>query len=326
LYRIMTEQQQLGKITVLVADTGDIDAIKKVGPTDATTNPSLLFKAAQQKQYAHLVEDALKYGKQHGKDRNEQLELTLDRLAVNFGKEITKIVPGLVSTEVDARLSFDEEASYKKAHQLIKMYKEVGISKDRILIKIASTWEGLQAAARLEKEGIRCNLTLLFSMAQAIVAAQNRVTLISPFVGRIYDWYVQTTGKKFPPSDDPGVKSVVDIYNYYKSIGCKTVVMGASFRSKGQVLALAGCDKLTISPELLEELAKANGEVKRVLKPEGHNQGKPIVYTERQFRWELNENQMATEKLAEGIRKFAEDTIKLEKLLNSIIKGPSSKL
>jgi len=256
-------------------------------------------------------------------DEKTRLSLAMDRLAVNFGKEITKIVPGVVSTEVDARLSFDEEATYKKAHQLINMYKEVGISKDRILIKVASTWEGLKAAERLEKDGIRCNLTLLFSMAQAIVAADAKVTLISPFVGRISDWYLASSGKKsFTASEDPGVQSVAKIYQYYKSVGSKTVVMGASFRNKGQILALAGCDKLTISPELLEELKKGSGSVPRVLKDDVKvDRSKAKKLSEKQFRWLLNEDAMATEKLAQGIRSFAADSIKLEKIISDKLKN-----
>jgi len=324
------ELEQLKKFTDIVADTGDIDEIKKTKPTDATTNPSLLLKAAGQAQYSYLVEDAIQYGLKHGKDEKNRVAVILDRLSINFGKEITKIVPGLVSTEVDARLSFDEEGTYKKAHQLIKMYKEVGVSQDRILIKIASTWEGLKAAERLEKEGIHVNLTLLFSMAQAIVAANAKATLISPFVGRIYDWYVEKTGKKsFPPHEDPGVKSVTEIYEYFKTIGSKTIVMGASFRNKAQVLALAGCDKLTIAPELLHELSASHGTVTRVLKPEHKlDKSKEIHLDEKTFRWQLNEDAMATEKLAEGIRKFAADTVKLEKVIQEKIKAAqkSSKL
>jgi len=314
----------LKAFTVIVADTGDIDQIKKYKPTDATTNPSLLFKAAGQSQYQSLVDDAVQYALKNG-DEKTRLSLTMDRLAINFGKEITKIVPGVVSTEVDARLSFDEEASYKKAHQLIKMYKEVGVSKDRILIKIASTWEGLRAAERLEKEGIHVNMTLLFSMAQAIVAADAKATLISPFVGRISDWYLASTGKKsFTPSEDPGVKSVTEIYNYYKSIGSKTIVMGASFRNKGQILALAGCDKLTIAPELLEDLKKGSGSVTRVLKDEGKaDPRKAKKLDEKTFRWLLNEDAMATEKLSEGIRKFAADSVKLEQIISAKLKSTS---
>jgi len=318
---------ELAKLTVIVADTGDIDQIKKYKPTDATTNPSLLYKAAGQSQYSHLIEDAIEYGLKKG-DEKTYVQLTMDRLAVNFGKEITKIVPGVVSTEVDARLSFDEESTYKKAHQLIKLYEEVGISKDRILIKIASTWEGLKAAERLEKEGIHVNLTLLFSMAQAIVAADAKATLISPFVGRISDWYLASSGKKsFEPSEDPGVKSVAEIFKYYKSIGSKTIVMGASFRNKGQILALAGCDKLTISPELLEELKKGTGEVPQKLKSEVKaDPSKAKKIDEKTFRWLLNEDQMATEKLSDGIRKFAADSIKLEKIISDKIKKAKSNL
>jgi len=321
------ELTKLKNFTVIVADTGDLDQIKKYKPTDATTNPSLLFKAAGQSQYAHLVEDAVKYGLEHG-DEKSALYLTMDRLAVNFGKEITKIVPGVVSTEVDARLSFDEEGTYQKALQLIKLYKDVGVDKDRILIKIASTWEGLQAAKRLEKEGIHVNMTLLFSMAQAIVAADAKATLISPFVGRISDWYLASAGKKsFTPTEDPGVKSVTEIYNYYKSIGSKTIVMGASFRNTGQILALTGCDKLTISPELLEELKKGSAEVSQKLKSEVKgDSSKAKKLDEKAFRWLLNEDPMSTEKLAEGIRKFAADSIKLEKIVSEKLKKAKSNL
>jgi len=289
----------------------------------------LLLKASGDSRYAYLVDDAIQYGLKQ-KDEKHRISAILDRLSINFGKEITKIVPGLVSTEVDARLSFDEERTYQKAHQLIKMYKEVGVSQDRILIKIASTWEGLKAAERLEKDGIHVNLTLLFSMAQAIVAANSKATLISPFVGRIYDWYVEKTGKKsFPPHEDPGVKSVTAIYNYYKAIGSKTVIMGASFRNKAQVLALAGCDKLTVSPELLHELRAAHGTVTPALKPDQKlDKSKEIHLDEKTFRWQLNEDAMATEKLSEGIRKFAADTVKLEKAIHEKIKTAqkSSKL
>jgi len=321
------EFAQLAKFTVIVADTGDIDQIKKYKPTDATTNPSLLFKAAGQSQYQHLVEDAVKYGLKNGDGKNA-LSLTMDRLSVNFGKEITKIVPGVVSTEVDARLSFDEEATYKKARQLIKLYEEVGVNQDRILIKIASTWEGLRAAERLEKEGIHVNMTLLFSLAQAIVASNAKATLISPFVGRITDWHAANQGKKsFTPSEDPGVKSVTEIYNYYKATGSKTIVMGASFRNKGQILALAGCDKLTISPDLLEELKKGSGSVPEILKSEVKGDpSKAKTIDEKTFRWQLNEDPMATEKLAQGIRNFAADSVKLEKIISEKLKKAKSKL
>jgi len=315
---------ELQKYTVIVADTGDIEAIRKYKPTDATTNPSLLLAASEDKQYSPLIEDAIEYAKKNAKDcPKARVSLAMDKLAVNFGKEISKIIPGLVSTEVDARLSFDEEASYQKALQLIRLYQDVGVSKDRILIKVASTWEGLRAAERLEKQGVHCNLTLLFSFAQAVAAAEAKVTLISPFVGRIMDWYQKKSGvKSYAPEEDPGVKSVKKIYNYYKTIGSKTVVMGASFRNKGQIIALAGCDKLTIAPQLLNELKSSKEPFTRALKPETKvDPSQAIHLTEKEFRWQLNEDAMATEKLAEGIRKFAEDAIKLEgtlaKRLNS---------
>jgi transaldolase len=311
--------------TVLVADTGDIESIKKYKPTDATTNPSLLLAAAQIPAYKHLLDDAIAYGQKHSgsKDKAVQLEWILDKLAVNFGKEILGIVPGLVSTEIDARLSFDTHASIHRGKRIIKMYEEVGIAKERILIKLASTWEGTQAAEVLEKEGIHCNMTLLFSMAQAIACAQVGATLISPFVGRILDWFVSNTAKKtYSPEEDPGVSSVAKIYNYYKKVGSKTVVMGASFRNKGEILALAGCDKLTISPGLLEELKTSQDPVVRKLspiKPEEVDSKSAVHLTEKEFRWQLNEDQMATEKLSDGIRKFAADTVKLEKILSQII-------
>jgi len=301
-----------------VADTGDIDAIRKFKPTDATTNPSLIFAAAQKQEYHHLVDEAIEYGIKHGGDDSKaRLEIVLDRLAVNFGAEITRIVPGVVSTEVDARLSFDTEASIAKAKRLIHLYKEKGVDKDRVLIKLASTWEGIKAAEHLEKEGIHCNLTLLFSFAQAVACAQVGATLISPFVGRILDWYVANTSKKqYQPDEDPGVVSVTKIYNYYKSVGAKTIVMGASFRNKGEILALAGCDKLTIGPSLLEELKQSNEHVPRKLHFTGHvDPSKAIKLDEKSFRWQFNEDQMATEKLSDGIRKFAQDTVKLEAII-----------
>jgi len=316
----MSQFEQLAKYTVIVADTGDVEAIRKYKPTDATTNPSLILSSVQDPRYAHLFDEAINWSATQQGDRVQNI---LDRLAVNFGTEISKIVPGVVSTEVDARLSFDVQASINKAHSLLALYKEKGISKDRILIKLASTWEGLQAAKSLESEGIHVNMTLLFTMAQAVVAANVHATLISPFVGRILDWYVANTDKKeYAPQEDPGVRSVTEIYNYYKSTGSKTIVMGASFRSKGEVLALAGCDKLTISPKLLDELQNSNDKVERVL---GGNQPKSNVtelrYDEKTFRWELNENQMATEKLSEGIRKFAADTVKLEAIIKKKLEG-----
>jgi len=283
----------------------------------ATTNPSLLLQASGLPQYAGLVEDAIKYGKKNGdqKTPGAQLNLILDKLAVNFGHEITKVVPGVVSTEVDARLSFDTEASIKKARALIALYKELGVDKDRILIKVAATWEGIKAAEQLEKEGIHCNLTLLFTMAQAIACAEAGVTLISPFVGRITDYYKKETKKEYTPETDPGVLSVATIFQYYKKFGYKTIVMGASFRNKGQILQLAGCDKLTIAPALLEELKKSEDEVKLHLNKDEAKNAELVQYhlDEKAFRWMFNEDAMAVEKLAEGIRKFAADTLTLEK-------------
>jgi transaldolase len=302
--------EQLKKFTIVVADTGDISAIKRLKPQDATTNPSLLYKAAQMEEYASLTDDAIKYGK-------GDLQTIMDKLAVNFGHEITKIVPGYVSTEVDARLSFDTQGTIEKAHKLIDMYKEVGVDKSRILIKIAATWEGIQAAKVLEKEGITCNMTLIFSLAQAIACAEAGATLISPFVGRILDWYKAKEGHGFEPADDPGVKSVTEIYNYYKKHGYDTIVMGASFRNVGQIVYLAGCDRLTISPQLLDELNASEEKVEQKLdasKSASMTIDK-IQMDEQQFRWMMNEDPMATEKLAEGVRNFAGDIVKLEEIL-----------
>jgi len=304
---------QFKKFTTVVADTGDFEAINKYQPQDSTTNPSLVYAASQLPQYRHLVDDAIEYGKKHGKDTNEKTLIALDKLAVNFGVEILKIVPGRVSTEVDARLSFDTEANIKKAHELIALYKEAGIAKERILIKIASTWEGIQAAKELEKEGIHCNLTLLFNLAQAIACAEAGVTLISPFAGRITDFYKKRDNKDhYAPAEDPGVISVKSIYNYYKYHGYKTVVMGASFRTKEQVIELAGCDLLTVSPTILEDLAKSNVEVVQKLDASKVIAVPKLDVNEKNFRWLLNEDEMATEKLAEGIRRFAADLRKLE--------------
>jgi len=306
---------QLKELTTLVADTGDIEAIRKFEPTDATTNPSLIFKAATMPAYSHLVDDAVAYGK-------GDISLIMDKLAVNFGAEITKIVPGYVSTEVDARLSFDKEATIAKGRKLIELYKEVGIDKSRILIKVASTWEGIEAAKVLEKDGITCNLTLLFSLAQAIACAEANITLISPFVGRIMDWHKKSEGVEgYSPKDDPGVKSVATIYNYYKRFGYKTIVMGASFRNMGEILQLAGCDKLTIAPNFLDELSKDTGDVPKYLDA-GVSKTmniEKIVLNETTFRWMMNEDAMATEKLAEGIRNFAADIVKLENVIKSKI-------
>jgi len=302
----------LKQFTTVVSDTGDFQAIIKLKPQDATTNPSLLYTASHLSQYQSLVDDAIKYGKGKGKDLAEQASLAMDKLAVNFGIEILKIVPGRVSTEIDARYSFDTETTVKKARDIIALYKQEEIDKNRILIKVASTWEGIKAAEILEKEGIHCNLTLLFSLVQAIACAEVGVTLISPFVGRITDFYKAKENKNFVPSEDPGVLSVRTIYNYYKHFNYKTVVMGASFRSKEQVLELAGCDLLTVSPNLLEELAASNAEVVRKLDPAKTTDVPKIDVDEKTFRWLLNEDEMATFKLAEGIRKFAADLVKLE--------------
>ena len=301
-------------MTSVVADTGDIEAIKQFSPQDATTNPSLIYKAAQLPQYQPLITESVNWAKQQPGDL---LENTLDKLAVNIGCEILKIVPGYVSTEVDARLSFDTVATIKKARKLITLYEEANIERSRILIKIASTWEGIQAAKVLEEEGIRCNLTLLFNFAQAVACAQSGVFLISPFVGRILDWYKKADGvQSYAPLEDPGVKSVTRIYNYFKTHGYKTVVMGASFRNAGEIEALSGCDKLTISPALLEELQKDNGIIKQQLSPTTQSEDiKWADLTESKFRWEMNQDPMATEKLAEGIRNFAIDQGKLEELI-----------
>jgi len=307
--------EQLRKLTTVVADTGDIEAIGKYQPEDATTNPSLILKAAQIADYAPLIDDAIAYAKSQSDDKAQQVEETCDRLAVNIGKEILKIVPGRISTEVDARLSYDFEASVNKARKLIAMYNDAGISNDRILIKLASTWEGIRAAEVLEQEGINCNLTLLFSFAQARACAEAGVFLISPFVGRIMDWYKAQSGTDFAPAEDPGVQSVTKIYNYYKSHGYDTVVMGASFRNIGEILELAGCDRLTISPQLLQELSEAQGEVVPKLVAGQAKEARPEPMTQAEFLWEHHQDPMAVEKLAEGIRNFAVDQGKLEAMI-----------
>ncbi|XP_076334063.1 transaldolase [Tachypleus tridentatus] len=316
--------EQLKEHTVVVADTGDFEAMKQYKPTDATTNPSLILQASTLPQYQILIEKALDYGKSHGKSFDEQLSIAMDKLFVLFGCEILKIIPGRVSTEVDARLSFDKEGSILKAKKIIQLYEEEGIGKERILIKLASTWEGIQAAKVLEKEdGIHCNMTLLFNFVQAVCCADAGVTLISPFVGRILDWYVQNTNKKsYEPEEDPGVQSVRKIYNYYKKFDYSTVVMGASFRNVGEVKALAGCDFLTISPKLLGELAESTEEVHAHLTKQSAKKEdlEKVKVDEKTFRWELNEDQMANDKLSEGIRKFAADTRKLENILRERMK------
>ncbi|VVC98651.1 probable transaldolase [Leptidea sinapis] len=318
----MSVLDQLKQFSTVVADTGDFQAMKEYKPTDATTNPSLILSAAGMDQYQHLVDKAIKYGKDCGGSIDEQLAETLDMLSVLFGCEILKIIPGRVSVEVDARLSFDKDASMAKALKLITMFAEHGIKKERILIKLASTWEGIQAAKELEKKhGIHCNLTLLFSLYQAIACAEANVTLISPFVGRILDWHVAHTKKTFEGKDDPGVMSVTRIYNYYKKFGYKTQVMGASFRNTGEIQELAGCDLLTISPKLLQELADSEQKLKKVLDPAEAAQSdiEKVTLTEALFRWHLNEDQMATDKLSEGIRKFAADTRKLESMIKGLL-------
>ncbi|MCH1919409.1 transaldolase [Shewanella sp. A3A] len=308
---------QLKSVTTIVADTGDIEAIKRYQPEDATTNPSLILKASQIPEYAALIDEAVTWAKAQSSDAAQQLEDAGDKLAVNIGLEILKIVPGRISTEVDARLSFDKEASIAKAKKLIKLYSDAGIDKSRILIKLASTWEGICAAKELEAEGINCNLTLLFSFAQARACAEAGVFLISPFVGRILDWYKKSTGKDYTASEDPGVVSVTSIYNYYKKHGYKTVVMGASFRNTGEIIELAGCDRLTIGPNLLEELANADTVIETKLTATADVEAAPAPLTEAQFRWEFNEDAMAVEKLAEGIRNFAIDQGKLETMLTA---------
>jgi transaldolase len=314
----MNKLEQLKRMTTIVADSGEIDEIKKFHPTDTTTNPSLVFSASSKPEYQFLIDEAVQWGKKNGKTPNEIKEQALDRVFVNFGIEILKYVPGRVSTEVDARLSFDIEGSLKKARHLIALYEGAGIDRKRILIKLASTWEGIKAAEVLEKEGIHCNMTLMFSLAQAIGCAQVNATLISPFVGRILDWHKKNENKaSYPPAEDPGVLSVAQIYNYYKKMDIKTQIMGASFRNTDEILELAGCDLLTIAPKLLEELQNAEGAVPRKLDAQaaqklGINK---IVMDEKTFRWMLNENPMATDKLAEGIRNFAKDNVKLEKMI-----------
>lgn len=315
----MTNQlDSLRELTVVVADTGDIDAIRQYKPEDATTNPSLILSAAALPQYAALIDEAIAYGKQQSQDKAQQLVDAEDKLVVNIGLEILKLVPGRVSTEVDARLSYDTEATVAKARKLIALYEAAGINKNRILIKIASTWQGIRAAEILEKDGINCNLTLLFSEAQARACAGAGVYLISPFVGRILDWYKANTDKKeYAPAEDPGVISVTKIYNYYKQYGYKTVVMGASFRNVGEIIELAGCDRLTIAPPLLKTLHETPNAVVRKLAFQGEVQAKPQPLTEAEFYWQHNSDAMAVEKLAEGIRKFAVDQGKLEEMLLS---------
>lgn len=308
--------EQLKSMTTIVADTGDVEAIKSVKPVDATTNPSLLLKASTLPQYAHLIDESIAYAKAQGGSKEAQIENAADKLAVLIGVEISKVVPGRISTEVDARLSFNIDKMVAKGRKLIKLYQEAGVGKDRVLIKLASTWEGIKAGEILEKEGINCNLTLLFGFGQARACAEAGVFLISPFVGRILDWYkAKNPGTEYTQETDPGVVSVRNIYAYYKEHGYKTVVMGASFRNTGELIALAGCDRLTVSPNLLQELAATEGTLTRVLTDNGATKTAPAKMTEEEFRFALNEDAMATEKLAEGIRGFVADQNKLEAAL-----------
>ena len=310
----MSLLDSLKRVTTVVADTGDIEAMRQFRPQDATTNPSLLLKAAQQPQYRPLVDAALADADRLGLAETQRTEAFMDRLAVNFGREILKIVPGRVSTEVDARLSFDTAGSVAKGRELVGLYEKSGIDRERLLIKVASTWEGIQAAAQLEREGIHCNLTLLFSFAQAVACAEAGVTLISPFVGRIYDYHRKERGAEIPSDEDPGVQSVTKIYNYYKKYGYKTQVMGASFRKVDQILNLAGCDLLTISPDLLETLQRTEGEVTPRLTPAAarSSAGEQLMLDEKAYRFLHNQDAMAVEKLSDGIRRFYEDARKLE--------------
>ncbi len=317
-----TQLEQLKKYTKVVADTGDFESMKAYQPMDATTNPSLILQAAQKAEYKPLVDSAIADHKGSSLSGDALVDSIIDGILVNFGLEILKIVPGRVSTEVDARLSFDTQATLNKARHIIGLYEKAGIGRERILIKIASTWEGIKAAEVLQKEGINCNLTLLFSLAQAVACAEGGIKLISPFVGRILDWYKKSTGKDYAvASEDPGVVSVTQIYNYYKHFGYKTEVMGASFRNKGEITELAGCDLLTISPGLLGELAASSDPLPQKLNADGAASLKieRLTFDEKAFRWALNEDPMATEKTAEGIRKFGEDIVKLEKLVQAAL-------
>jgi transaldolase len=315
----LNQLEQLKKFTKIVADTADFESIKEFKPQDATTNPSLVFAATQKPEYAHLLDEVLADRKKSGLSGAAQIEDICDHLLVQFGCDILEIVPGRVSTETDARLSFDVEGSIRKARQLVKLYGERKIPRERVLIKVASTWEGINAAEQLQREGIRCNLTLMFSLPQAVRCAEAKVQLISPFVGRIYDWYKAANKRDYVGSEDPGVQSVNELYTYYKKCDYKTEVMGASFRNVGQILELAGCDLLTISPELMKELSESYDPVERKLDPEKAKKAdvKRLELDEKKFRYLVNDNAMATEKTAEGIRKFAADVVRLEKFVAS---------
>src|ERR1700726_1360064 len=315
----LTQLEQLKKFTKVVADTGDFESIRQYKPQDSTTNPSLILAAVSKPEYAYLLDEAIADSKKSPLSGPAKIESVMDNLLVAFGVEILKIVPGRVSTETDARLSFDKEGSINKARQLISLYEKKGIPRERVLIKIASTWEGIKAAEQVQKESINCNLTLLFSFPQAVACAEAGVRLVSPFVGRIYDWYKANTGKDYKGADDPGVQSVTRIYNYYKKFGYQTEVMGASFRNIGQIEYLAGCDLLTISPNLLDELSKSFEPITRKLDPAiaKASDAEKVALDEKAFRFEFNEDPMAVDKTAEGIRKFSADIVKLEKLIAS---------
>ncbi len=315
----LNQLEQLKKFTKVVADTADFESMKQFKPQDATTNPSLVYAATQKREYGHLLEEVLADRKKSGLSGHEQIEDICDHLLVQFGCDILEIIPGRVSTETDARLSYDVEGSINKARRLVQLYEARKIPRERVLIKIASTWEGLLAAEQLQKEGIRCNLTLMFSLPQAVRAAEAKVQLISPFVGRIYDWYKKECKRDYSGSEDPGVQSVTEIYTYYKKFNIPTEVMGASFRNAGQIRELAGCDCLTISPELMKELSDSTEPLERKLDPEKAKSAKidKLELDEKKFRWLLNENAMAYEKTGEGIRKFAADVVKLEKFVAS---------
>jgi len=313
----LNQIDQLKKFTKIVADTGDFETIRAFKPQDATTNPSLIYAATQKEQYAHLLDEVLTDRKKSGLSGEAQIEDIIDHLLIKFGCAILQIVPGRVSTETDARLSFDVEGSIRKAQRLVKLYEEQGIGRERVLIKVASTWEGINAAEQLQKEGIKCNMTLLFSLPQAVRCAEARVQLISPFVGRIYDWYKAAKKRDYVGAEDPGVQSVQEIYTYYKKFDYPTEVMGASFRNVGEILELAGCDLLTISPELMAQLSESTEPVERKLAPEKAKQAEVtrLMLDEKKFRYLVNDDAMATEKTAEGIRRFAADIVKLEKFV-----------
>ena len=322
----MNQLDQLKQWTTVVADTGDFQAMAEYKPQDATTNPSLILAATKEEKYQYLVQQAVDELKESGLPEDQLVEAIIDRVLILFGNEILKVVPGRVSTETDARLSFDTEGTVAKARTLIDLYEKSGTSRERVLIKIASTWEGIKAAEILQKEKINCNLTLLFSLAQAVACAEAGIKLISPFVGRIYDWYKNAEGRDYVGAEDPGVQSVTEIFNYYKKFGYPTEVMGASFRNVGQIIELAGCDLLTISPKLLEELQNSDDSIAQKLDASAAKgmDIEKVACDEKNFRWLMNEDAMATEKTAEGIRKFSADIVKLEALITSMIAQPVS--